>query len=131
MSNQQIEDKSKKKIVPVLPSYGNQSIDLHSKPFDWFLYEAILPLNGLILHKFFQRERINMWCCVLDSYVESRLIMFWLDLGYNWFSMPRFWEDDLGIDISTSLETNLMSFSWFPDALQTEFQTKSVVLRFC
>ena len=25
--------------MPVLSSYGNQSIDLHSKPIDWFLYE--------------------------------------------------------------------------------------------
>ena len=27
-------------IMPVLPSYGNQSIDLHSKSIDWFLYEG-------------------------------------------------------------------------------------------
>ena len=26
--------------VPVLPSYKNQSIDLHSKSVDWFLYEG-------------------------------------------------------------------------------------------
>ena len=25
--------------MPVLPSYRNQSIDLHNKPIDWFLYE--------------------------------------------------------------------------------------------
>ena len=24
--------------MPVLPSYRNQSIDLHSKSIDWFLY---------------------------------------------------------------------------------------------
>ena len=27
-------------LVPVLPSYRNQSIDLHSKSIDWFLYEG-------------------------------------------------------------------------------------------
>ena len=26
--------------VPVLPSYRNQSIDLHSKSIYWFLYEG-------------------------------------------------------------------------------------------
>ena len=26
--------------VPVLPSYRNQSIDLHSKSIHWFLYEG-------------------------------------------------------------------------------------------
>ena len=26
--------------IPVLPSYRNQSIDLHSKSIDWFLYEG-------------------------------------------------------------------------------------------
>ena len=26
--------------MPVLPSYRNQSFDLHSKPIDWFLYEG-------------------------------------------------------------------------------------------
>ena len=26
--------------MPVLPSYRNQSIDLHSKSIDWFLYEG-------------------------------------------------------------------------------------------
>ena len=26
--------------VPVLPSYGNQSIDLHSKSINWLLYEG-------------------------------------------------------------------------------------------
>ena len=26
--------------VPVLPSYRNQLIDLHSKSIDWFLYEG-------------------------------------------------------------------------------------------
>ena len=34
--------------MPVLPSYRNQSIDLHSKSIDWFLYEAIVEINGLI-----------------------------------------------------------------------------------
>ena len=28
-----------KNQVSVLPSYRNQSIDLHSKSIDWFLYE--------------------------------------------------------------------------------------------
>ena len=27
-------------LVPVLPSYRNQSIDLLSKSIDWFLYEG-------------------------------------------------------------------------------------------
>ena len=27
-------------LMPVLPSYRNQSIDLHSKSIDWFLYEG-------------------------------------------------------------------------------------------
>ena len=26
--------------MPVLPSYRNQSIDLHRKSIDWFLYEG-------------------------------------------------------------------------------------------
>ena len=26
--------------MPVLPSYRNKSIDLHSKSIDWFLYEG-------------------------------------------------------------------------------------------
>ena len=26
--------------MPVLPSYKNQSVDLHSKSMDWFLYEG-------------------------------------------------------------------------------------------
>ena len=26
--------------MPVLPSYRNQSIDLHSKSMDWFLYKG-------------------------------------------------------------------------------------------
>ena len=26
--------------MPVLPSYRNQSIDVHSKSIDWFLYES-------------------------------------------------------------------------------------------
>ena len=26
--------------MPVLPSYRSQSIDLHSKSIDWFLYEG-------------------------------------------------------------------------------------------
>ena len=33
--------------MPVLPSYKNQSIDLHSKSIDWFLHRAALALNGL------------------------------------------------------------------------------------
>ena len=35
----------------MLPSYRNQSIDLLSKSIDWFLYEATLALNGLILNR--------------------------------------------------------------------------------
>ena len=35
--------------MPVLPSYRNQSIDLHNKSIDWFLYEDNLAFNGLIL----------------------------------------------------------------------------------
>ena len=35
----------------VLPSYRNQSIDLLSKSIDWFLYEATLAFNGLILNR--------------------------------------------------------------------------------
>ena len=27
-------------LMPVLPSYRNQSIDLQSKSIDWFLYEG-------------------------------------------------------------------------------------------
>ena len=33
--------------MPVLPSYRNQSIDLHSKSIDWFLYEGNTGTNGL------------------------------------------------------------------------------------
>ena len=33
--------------MPVLLSYKNQSIDLHSKSIDWFLHRAALALNGL------------------------------------------------------------------------------------
>ena len=33
--------------VPVLPSYRNQSIDLHSKLIDWFYMRTTLELNGL------------------------------------------------------------------------------------
>ena len=36
--------------MPVLPSYGNQSIDLHNKSIDWFLYERKKVFNGLIMH---------------------------------------------------------------------------------
>ena len=36
--------------MPVLPSYGNQSIDLLCKSIDWFLYEGTLELNGLICY---------------------------------------------------------------------------------
>ena len=35
----------------MLPSYRNQSIDLLSKSIDWFLYEATLAFNGLILNR--------------------------------------------------------------------------------
>ena len=38
--------------MPVLPSYRNQLIDLHSKSIDWFLYERKLAfhvLNGCVL----------------------------------------------------------------------------------
>ena len=37
--------------MAVLPSYRNQSIDLLSKSIDWFLYEATLAFNGLILNR--------------------------------------------------------------------------------
>ena len=33
--------------MPVLLSYKNQSIDLHSKSIVWFLHRAALALNGL------------------------------------------------------------------------------------
>ena len=36
--------------MPVLPSYGNQSIDLHNKSIDWFLYERKKVFNGLIMY---------------------------------------------------------------------------------
>ena len=32
--------------MPLLPSYRNQSIDLHSKSIDWFLYEGNTGLNS-------------------------------------------------------------------------------------
>ena len=32
--------------MPVLPSYRNQAIYLHSKSIDWFLYEGVLWVNG-------------------------------------------------------------------------------------
>ena len=35
--------------MPLLPSYRNQSTDLYSKSIDWFLYEATLAFNGLIV----------------------------------------------------------------------------------
>ena len=36
--------------MPVLPSYRNQSIDLHSKPIDRFLYEGNTGTYGLMRH---------------------------------------------------------------------------------
>ena len=33
-------DQSLTHLVPVLSSYRNKSIDLHSKSVDWFLYEG-------------------------------------------------------------------------------------------
>ena len=33
--------------MSVLPSYRNQSIDLHSKSIDWFLYGGSTAFNGL------------------------------------------------------------------------------------
>ena len=33
--------------MSVLPSYRNQSIDLHSKSIDWFLYEGNTGIHGL------------------------------------------------------------------------------------
>ena len=33
-------DQSLTHLMPVLPSYRNQSIDLQSKSIDWFLYEG-------------------------------------------------------------------------------------------
>ena len=45
--------------MPVLHSYRNQLIDLHSKSIDWFLYEGNTGINELnvILQGFFN----NMW----------------------------------------------------------------------
>ena len=39
--------------MPVLPSYRDQSIDLHSKSIDWFLYEdntGFYWVNKNVLH---------------------------------------------------------------------------------
>ena len=35
-----IEEEKLTHQMPVLPWYGNQSIDLHSWSIDWFLYEG-------------------------------------------------------------------------------------------
>ena len=35
--------------MPVLPLYINQSIDLHSKSTDWFLYEATVASKGTLM----------------------------------------------------------------------------------
>ena len=45
--------------MPVLPSYGNQSIDLHSKSIDWFLYECKLALNGLTSSKILLHRSVS------------------------------------------------------------------------
>ena len=35
--------------MPVLPLYINQSINLHSKSIDWFLYEATVAFKGTLM----------------------------------------------------------------------------------
>ena len=45
--------------MPVLPWYRNQSIDLHSKSIDWFLYEGNTSI-----------------CCVKTNYNDDFKIYF-------------------------------------------------------
>ena len=47
--------------------------------------------------------------------VNYRCILFWIDLGYNWCFMSRFWDwatARLGCRISTYLEADLLFISW-------------------
>ena len=45
--------------MPVLSSYRNQSIDLHSKSIDWFLCEGKLALNGLTSSKILLHRSVS------------------------------------------------------------------------
>ena len=47
--------------MSVLPSYRNQSIDLHSKSIDWFLMRATLTFNGLTITNAFELQHILVW----------------------------------------------------------------------
>ena len=58
--------------MPVLPSYGNQSIDLHSK---CFLYEGNSALNGLILDYYFITKDINR-IVITDFKIKIIIILF-------------------------------------------------------
>ena len=37
--------------MPVLPSYKNQSIGLHYKPTDWFLYDSSIAVRWVNSNK--------------------------------------------------------------------------------
>ena len=63
-------------MVPMLPSYRNQSIDFLCKSFDWFLYEG----NAGIYYSLMDQE-IHIFCDLdMNSVVFIPLIIicFWI-----------------------------------------------------
>ena len=45
--------------MPVLPSYRKQSIDLHSKSIDWFLYEGNTGIQWVNIRNEIWRRSLN------------------------------------------------------------------------
>ena len=58
--------------MPLLPSYKNQSIDLHSKSIDWFLYESNTGTQWVNHYESpFQRAWKDSLKRVLEAYSET------------------------------------------------------------
>ena len=69
-----------------LPSYRNQSIYLHSKSIDWFLYMATVALNGLKKHQNLILRIIHVWHCVVQygfMRVWTFYLFFW-KISFSW-----------------------------------------------
>ena len=69
-----------------LPSYRNQSIDLHSKSIDWFLYMATVALNGLQKLQNLILRIIHVWHCFVQ-YGFMRVWIFYLffwKISFSW-----------------------------------------------
>ena len=56
--------------MPVFASYRNQSIDMHSKSIDWFLYESN---TGIFMLDLFTKVNLEVTCNRTTLFVALQL----------------------------------------------------------